>query len=82
MEALFAIVRATVELLKDPLAAKLIGGCIATWFVAMLVTAAVTAMEKPSPTSSPRYKFWFRFLHVVVGAWKRNKLVGKVFEEK
>jgi hypothetical protein len=71
MEAFIALLKTLAELAKDPMVRIILVVAAATWLISMLVTNAVTAMERPTDSSTARYRYWFKFLNGIVGSWKR-----------
>jgi ABC-type uncharacterized transport system permease subunit len=61
------IIQAIVNLLKDPMAIKVLIAIVVTVLLYFMFSAAVGAMAMPDATSSKRYRFWFRFLNRLAG---------------
>lgn len=71
MDPFIALIKSLAEMLKDPMVRKLLAACAATWLISMLATNAITAMKRPTESSSEAYRYWFTFLNGCVGSWKR-----------
>lgn len=61
------LIQAIANLLKDPMAIKVIIAVIVTMLLYFAFNAAVGAMEMPDKDSTRRYRFWFRFFNRLAG---------------
>lgn len=61
------LIQAIVNLLKDPMAIKVVITVVVTVLLYFAFSAAVGAMEMPDEKSSKRYRFWFRFFNRLAG---------------
>lgn len=61
------LIQELINLLKDPMAIKVLITIVVTVIVYFLFSAAVGAMEMPDANSSKRYRFWFRFCNRLAG---------------